>query len=158
MYNFFNSISQNLTNTDISLLLNLSYLTDSNPDSFSFISLFVLLIVLDLLVMGVLFVLLKKKVVGLIGKRKLILKDLIKYNVIFSLIWLVFIILRYQEVEYLSMRLWHLLFILLFCFGNCIAVFVYFRTKETKQVSSAKSKGTINYQDYLPKKNKKRKK
>ena len=154
---FFETFFSNLAALDINKLTNFSYLTEARPESFTFSGLFTLLIILDLVVVGVLFIMLKRRVLVLMGKRKLILKKAIKYNFIFSLIWLVFIIMRYQGVLYLSMRLWHLLFLILLVLGNGILAISFLRAKKVEEEKVSGNKGFNYYQDYLPKKNKKRK-
>lgn len=157
MTNFLESLSLSLSNIDFSLLLDWTYLTDTNPESFSFSGWFTLLVVLNLLTMSVLYVLLRKKAITVIGKRKIILKKVIKYNIVFSLVWLMFIIFRHQGIEYLSMRVWHLLFLIVLFVGNCAALIVFLKTEKVRTEVVSKTDGVSNYQDYLPKKSKKRK-
>lgn len=157
MTGFFESLSHSLSNIDFSLFLNWEYLTDSNPESFAFSGWFTLLVVLNLLTMGALYVLLRKKAITVIGKRKIILRKVIKYNVIFSFVWLMFIIFRHQGIEYLSMRIWHLSFLIIFFIGNCVAVIVFLKAEKIKTEKLIKTDGVNYYQDYLPKKSKKRK-
>lgn len=157
MNKFLESLDISLLNVDFALLFDWAYLTDTNPESFAFSGWFTLLVVVNLLVMTGLYVLLRKKAIAIIGKRKVILKKVIKYNVIFSLVWLMFIIFRHQGIEYLSMRIWHLIFLVIFFVGNCIAVVLFFRAEKIKGEIIAKTDGVSNYQDYLPKKSKKRK-
>ncbi len=159
MNNLFQSLDLDLLKIDFSLLFNWGYLTEASPETFSFSGWFTLLVVLNLLAMTAIYVLKRKGVIDVIGKRKVMLRKIVKFNVIFSLVWLTFIILRLQGVDYLSMRIWHLIFLLSVFLGNVVGVIQFFKTKKVTQDKSAKVAGANYYQDYLPKtkKNKKRK-
>lgn len=151
------SIDSRILEIDFSKLYNWSYLTESRPESFAFAGWLTLLVMLDLLVVGCLFILLRKRVLVLMGKRKIIIKRVVKYNFIFSLVWLLFIFFRFQGVAYLSMRLWQLLFLLIMLLGNLFAAVMFFRAEKVTTTEPAPNKGANYYQDYLPKKSKKRK-
>jgi hypothetical protein len=159
MNNFLQSLDLELLNVDFSLLFSWGYLTETNPETFSFSGWFTLLVVLNLLLMASFYVLLRRKAIKIIGKRKVILRKIMKYNTVFSLIWMCFIILRLQGVEYLSMRIWHLIFLIILLIGNCLGLVMFFKTEKVKRDKTHKVAGANYYQDYLPKtkKNKKRK-
>lgn len=158
MNRFVDSFGISLFDIDFSLLFTWSYLTETNPESFAFSGWLTLLVVANLLVMSVLFVLNKRKAIVIIGKRKIILKKTIKLNIVFSLVWLSFIIFRHQGIEYLSMRIWQLIFLIIFFIGNFVALTLFFRASKTKaDVVTNKTDGMSNYQEYLPKKGKKKK-
>lgn len=155
--NFFNEIIVSLSNLDLTKLYNFEYLTEVRPESFTFSGLFTLLVIVDFLVVGVLYILLNRRVLVLLGKRKLILRRAMKYNLIFSIIWLVFIFARFQGVLYLSMRIWHLLFPILLLGVNLYFGVKFLMSKKVEELTNNSNEGFNYYQDYLPKKNKKRK-
>lgn len=154
---FFNEIISSFSNLDLSRLYDLDYLTEARPDSFAFSGFFTLLVILDFLVIGVLYILLNRRVLVLMGKRKTILRKTMKYNLIFCVIWLVFIFIRFQGILYLSMRLWHLLFLVVLFIGNLYFLSKFLLTKKVHEGRTESKEGFNYYQDYLPKKNKKRK-
>lgn len=155
---YFNQLTQSLSNIDLTKLYNFEYLTEIRPESFTFSGLFTLLVILNFLIVGVLYILIKRRVLILMGKRKLILKRALKYNLIFSILWLVFIFARFQGILYLSMRLWHLLFLLSLIIINTYFGVRFLSSRKVEEGATEKSEGFNYYQDYLPKKNKKRKK
>jgi hypothetical protein len=155
--NFINEIINSLSNLDIAKLYDFEYLTEVRPESFTFSGLFTLLVIVDFLVVGVLYILLNRRVLVLLGKRKLILRKAMKYNLIFSILWLVFIFARFQGVLYLSMRIWHLLFLILLFGVNLYFGVKFLMSKKVEEGTNNSNEGFNYYQDYLPKKNKKRK-
>lgn len=154
---FFNEIAQSFSNIDLTKLYDIDYLTEVRPESFTFSALFTLLVLIDFLAVGVLYILLNRRVLVLLGKRKLILRRAMKYNLILSILWLVFIFARFQGVLYLSMRVWHLLFLILLLGVNLYFGVRFLMSKKVEEGTPKSSEGFNYYQDYLPKKNKKRK-
>lgn len=154
---FFNEVIPSLSNIDLAKLYDFEYLTEVRPESFTFSGLFTLLVILDFLIVGVLYILLNRRVLVLLGKRKLILRKAMKYNLIFSVLWLVFIFFRFQGILYLSMRVWHLIFLLTLVIVNLYFGIRFLFAKKVEEGVSEKTEGFNYYQDYLPKKNKKRK-
>lgn len=154
---FLETLQNTFSGIDFSKLTDFAYLTEPRPESFAFSSLFILLILLDLVVVGAIYILLKRRFIVLMGKRKLVLRKALKFNFIFCVIWLIFILARFQGILYLSMRLWHLLFLLVFIIGNLLLVIMFLTSKKVGEEKSSGRSGFNYYQDYLPKKNKKRK-
>lgn len=154
---FVNSLTTSLINLDTGLLIDWSYLTQSRPDSFAFSGLLTLLAIVMFISAAVLFVLLRKKSIEVKGRRKIILKKIIKANFVVSILWLVFIVFRFQGIVFLSMRLWQLLFLMVVFLGNIVGLILYLKTDKIVDTERVVNKGVSNYQDYLPKRNKKRK-
>ena len=153
----FNTIDSRILDFDFSKLFDLSYLTQSQPDTFSYSGWVLLFVLINIIVIGVVYVLLKKRVIEIAGKRRIIIKKFLKINMIIIVVWMFFIFFRFQGFMYLSMRIWQLLLLIAYLVVNSIALVRYLRSNSVSLQKISNEKGVNYYQDYLPKKNKKRK-
>lgn len=153
----FKTIDSRILEIDFSKLIDLSYLTESQPDTFSYSGWVLLLMLLNIIAISIVYVLLKKRVIEIAGKRRIIIKKFLKINMVIIVVWMFFIFFRFQGFIYLSMRIWQLLLLMAYLGVNIVAVIQYFRSNSVSVQKMSSEKGVNYYQDYLPKKNRKRK-
>lgn len=156
--NLIDSVDSRILHLDFSKLVNFTYLTEPSPKTFGFSGWLILLLFVNTIIISVLYILLKKRYIPLAGKRRVILKRILKTNVLIIVVWMAFIFFRFQSFAYLSMRLWQVLMLLIYVLFNLVGMIRLLRTKSVSSQSESIDKNVSYYQDYLPKKNKRRKK
>jgi hypothetical protein len=157
LQDIFKTIDSRILDLDFSKLINVSYLTESQPDTFSFSGWILLFVLLNIVAIAIVYVLLKKRIIEIAGKRRIVIKKFLKINLILIILWMIFIFFRFQGFMYLSMRIWQLLLLIAYLVVNSIALVRYLRSNSVSLQKISNEKGVNYYQDYLPKKNKKRK-
>ena len=157
LQDIFKTIDSRILDLDFSKLINVSYLTESQPDTFSFSGWILLFVLLNIVAIAIVYVLLKKRIIEIAGKRRIVIKKFLKINLILIILWMIFIFFRFQGFMYLSMRIWQLLLLIAYLVVNSIAIVRYLRSNSVSLQKISNEKGVNYYQDYLPKKNKKRK-
>lgn len=153
----FKTIDSRILDIDFSKLIDIGYLTESQPDSFSYSGWVLLLMFVNIIAIAIVYVLLKKKVIEIAGKRRIIIKKFLKINMVVIVVWMIFIFFRFQGFIYLSMRIWQLLLLITYLVVNITAVVLYLKNNPVSVQKLSNEKGVNYYQDYLPKKNRKRK-
>ncbi len=153
----FETIDSRILDFDFSKLIDFSYLTQSQPDTFSYSGWVLLFMLINIIAIAVVYVLLKKRVIEIAGKRRIIIKKFLKLNMVIIVVWMFFIFFRFQGFMYLSMRIWQLLLLMAYLAVNTIAIVRYFKSNSVSLQKTTNEKGVNYYQDYLPKKNRKRK-
>lgn len=153
-----NTSAFTLPQIDLSKLTDLKYLLEPQPASFAFSGILILVLVLLLVISVLAKFLLRRGYLSIIGPRKVVLNKASTFNFILALVGLVLAFLRLQGVLYVSMRLVLLIYVLGLTGMNLFFLYKYFTSSKIGVVVEKKAKGIENYQDYLPRKNKKRKK
>ncbi|HLD03787.1 MAG TPA: hypothetical protein VJC17_03365 [Candidatus Dojkabacteria bacterium] len=149
---------------EISKLFNAAYLFDANPGQLSSQSTAFAATILSLGLSLLLLFLFTKDFVKytFVRQRRLAIVRFLKINFGLSIALLIAVFLRVQQLDFLSMRVWGVV-VLLLMLVNLVFTVIQLRRKIAKKETFTPVKGdsvvtsTDSYQKYLPRKKKKKK-
>lgn len=159
---FFKQLDGRIFSYDFARLFNWSYLVESQPTSFFYQNWAIVLAVILIAVSAIAYVILRRRRdrIKLEKEQRLAFARANKINLVLFAILFLFVLLRTQEMLYLSMRIFPLLLLVAALLNTLFAAYLAYVAPKIQTSAAASTVETISsddYQKYLPKKNKKKK-